>query len=456
MIEEESSDDKDNIIKYGMRILPMVIFLVIGILSIFGWIACCICNCCDCCCCCCCKKKTCKIPCFIFTFLFYGLVVAVCLYGLTQSNKIFKGLINVECSLLKLLEQVVDGEIKQTLPRWIGISGIQELLGNLNTQINNLKDNTVENLRSQKAIIQGNKTAFTTEMNTFETTCNDNSFRTKYEKQFTDLYTTDYNGKTYILDIINSVGKKNQTSGEYPERSFLYALNFEYSGISETTDGYVNSSEASFNDILNSSITEVTNALNDAQNTLDDLRKPFDDINNEIGDKVTDYSDKIDKYGKLVVKLVFSILMVMNIFLGVFIALIGLCSMKACADCCFCRCLFKSALHILWNILALMMILSFIVGSMLALVGRVGADAMSLISFVISAENFANNDPLLLGELGDAKKYLEICLHGNGSLESEFDLGNSLDYIEDIDRVFDGLNNVTQLFNNIKENLPSF
>ena len=148
--------------------------------------------------------------------------------------------------------------------------------------------------------------------------------------------------------------------------------------------------------------------------------------------------------------------MLMNIFLGVFIALVGLCSMKACADCCFCRCLFKSGLHILWNILALMMILSFIVGYMLALVVRVRADAMSLISFVISAENFANNDPLLLGELGDAKKYLEICLHGNGSLESEFDLGDSLDYIEDIDRVFDGLNNVTQLFNNIKENLPSF
>ena len=130
--------------------------------------------------------------------------MAVCLYGLTQSNKIFKGLINVECSLLKLLEQVVDGEIKQTLPRWIGISGIQELLGNLNTQINNLKDNTVENLRSQKAIIQGNKTAFTTEMNTFENKCNDDStFRDKYETQFTGLSTTDYNDKTYILDIIN-------------------------------------------------------------------------------------------------------------------------------------------------------------------------------------------------------------------------------------------------------------
>ena len=284
-----------------------------------------------------------------------------------------------------------------------------------------------------------------------------------YGDLWTDFKTTDKRADGKVWDMYSGIsnytfgtdqagnysGEGEQNGGKYNrEHSFPKS----WFGASKTeippmytdlfhlypTDGYVNSSEASFNDILNSSITDVTNALNDAQNTLDDLRKPFDDINNEIGDKVTDYSDKIDKYGKLVVKLVFSILMVMNIFLGVFIALIGLCSMKACADCCFCRCLFKSALHILWNILALMMILSFIVGSMLALVGRVGADAMSLISFVISAENFANNDPLLLGELGDAKKYLEICLHGNGSLESEFDLGDSLDYIEDIDRVFDG------------------
>ena len=60
--EDEGGIDKDNIIKYGMRILPMLIFLVIGILSIFGWIVCCFCNCCNCCCCCCCKKTKCKIP----------------------------------------------------------------------------------------------------------------------------------------------------------------------------------------------------------------------------------------------------------------------------------------------------------------------------------------------------------------------------------------------------------
>jgi hypothetical protein len=78
------------------------------------------------------------------------LVVAVCVYGLTQSNKIFTGLANTECSLLKLLEQVVDGEIKQTTPRWIGISGINDLLDNLVVQINGLKDTAVGNLEGKK------------------------------------------------------------------------------------------------------------------------------------------------------------------------------------------------------------------------------------------------------------------------------------------------------------------
>ena len=231
----------------------------------------------------------------------------------------------------------------------------------------------------------------------------------------------------------------------------------EYSEIARRTDGYVETSETSFKNILREKSSDVIESLGKAQETLDKLKKPFDNINNKIGDKISDYAELIDKYGKLVVKLVFGVLMVMNIGLAVFLLLIGLFSMQACNDCCFCRCLFKSGAHILWNVLALMMILTFLVGSLLALVGRVGGDAMSLVSFIMSKENFQNEEnPLLLGQLGDAKKYLNICLHGNGSLESEFDLGDSLDSIENIDGVLMGIANVTTQFINIKNNLPAF
>ena len=101
----EEKSDTDLIIEYGKsRILAMVVFLAIGILSIFGWIGCCVSCCCDCCCCCCFKKPNCKIPCFAFTLVFYALVIAVSIYGLTQSNKIFTGLADTECSLLKIID----------------------------------------------------------------------------------------------------------------------------------------------------------------------------------------------------------------------------------------------------------------------------------------------------------------------------------------------------------------
>ena len=118
------TDMQDDLIAYGMHILPILIFLVVAILCIPGWIICCFCCCCNCCCCCCCKKPGCKIPCFIFTYVFYGLSVAICIYGLSQSNSIFVGLADTECSVLKFFDQVLEGETKQERPRWPGIEGI--------------------------------------------------------------------------------------------------------------------------------------------------------------------------------------------------------------------------------------------------------------------------------------------------------------------------------------------
>ena len=129
------------IMEMGMMV-PFIIFLAFGILAIIGWIVCCICCCCDCCCCCCCKKEGCKIPCFIFTYVFYALVIAVSFYGLTQASKIFEGLSNTQCSLLKFFEQVLNGEIKTERPRWAGINGINTLLDRLIEEIRDIKADT--------------------------------------------------------------------------------------------------------------------------------------------------------------------------------------------------------------------------------------------------------------------------------------------------------------------------
>ena len=192
--------DQNDLMDYGKRILPMLVFLEFGVLGIFGWIICCFCCCCDCCCCCCCKKEGCKIPCFIFTYVFYALVVAVCIYGLSQSNKIFEGIANTECSILKLLEQVIDGEIKQTTPRWIGISGINNLLDNLKGQITSQQETARTGLTSKKEEIAQKKTDFEKAMKDFDIYAyNGGSFLGTYTKTFTDadVSITNYQDNKY-------------------------------------------------------------------------------------------------------------------------------------------------------------------------------------------------------------------------------------------------------------------
>jgi len=138
--------DTEKLKEYIMRLIPFAIFAVISILFIFGWIGCCIFCCCDCCCCCCCKKEGCRIPCFVFSYVFYALVVTVCIYGLTQSNKIFVGLANTECSILKFFGEALNGEAKQTLPSGAGINGIKGLLDRLVGSITHLRDNSYSTL----------------------------------------------------------------------------------------------------------------------------------------------------------------------------------------------------------------------------------------------------------------------------------------------------------------------
>ena len=94
-----------------------------------------------------------------------------------------------------------------------------------------------------------------------------------------------------------------------------------------------------------------------------------------------------------------------------------------------------------------MMVLSFIVGSLVSLVGRLGGDAMSLVSFIMSKENFNNDEnALLLNELGGAKKYLETCIQGNGDIAQELGLGNSLNSFENINSVENDILSVKNTF----------
>jgi len=453
-------EQQDDLIAYGMHILPILIFFVIGLLSLPAWPICCFCCCCNCCCCCCCKKPGCKIPCFIFTYIFYGLSVAICIYGLSQSNHIFVGLADTECSLLKFFDQILDGEMKKELPRWAGIETINGILDDITTQIDDLKHGTMTDLENSISLIESNKGTFLDAMDRsgglfFEDLAN-NKYISDYVADYTGTNTLTFdvdddddvdrtiNGR-YVLDLIKMFGKKKSDGGFEPENSILDIWQKEYKLVSDNADNYIDQAKNSFKSMIDENSGDILGSLNEGKNTLNEIKESFNDIKSEISGMIIDYSDTIDEYGKLGFKLVFGVLALMNVALAVFILFICLFSGKMCTNCCCCRCIFKLFTHLLWNILALLMFITFMIGFIFSLVGQIGDDGMNLISFVVSEDNLGKNgtggERMLVDQLGEGINYLDRCINGDGKIEEELDLNmNQLDSFDSVNEVEDKIN----------------
>ena len=453
-LELSLSDIQDDLINYLMHMLPVLIFLVIGILSLPGWPICCFCCCCNCCCCCCCKKPGCKIPCFIFTYIFYGLSVAICLYGLTQANKIFVGLADTECSMLRFFDQILEGEIKQTTPRWPGIKGIGDIIDDINTEVDKLRTGTLDTLKAEIGKIKDVKDTFLEQMKLsgekFSSTEVINHYKKEYN--FNTVRGRVIKG-TFVLDLIKFFGHRENDKENYvPNNSILNAWQQEYDIVSQNADEYLKKASDIFETVSNDTSGDIIKSLNEAKDTLNEIKVNFNDIKSEIEGILVDYSELIDKYGKLGVKVVFGVLGLMNIALAVFILFICLCSGKMCTNCCCCRCIFKFFTHLLWNILAILTFVAFMVGFIFSFVGTLGYDVMSVVSYVLSKDNLGENgEGLLVDKLGDSKKYLDTCINGDGKILNLLDIDTSqLDSFDDMTGIEEQINTTKKEFEDKK------
>ena len=467
---EIDDEMKNNLIIYLKHVLPLVVALAMSILCIIGWIICCFCNCCNCCCCCCCKKSGCKIPCFIFTFLLYAGVVAVCFYGLTQTNKIFTGLSNTECSLMRFFDEMLFGEMKQTTPRWAGIEGINNILSDLSSTISNMGPATYQSLEEGLDNIEEEQEAFDDMLKNAGDSFYDNGeyrdgvYSKLYKNgeyylngveevsgQIHSQVINNYDGRC-VLDLIYFFGRYSPEEGKYePNTSILSIWNLEYSTIAREAGHHLQIAKDGFKDILEDNLDDINETLADAQSKFDDLQKPINNIYDKISGSMYDYSILIDDYGQKGVKLVFGALALFNILLAILMLLICLCSGKLCVNCCFCRCVCKLMTHVLWNILAILMIVTFLIGSIIGLVGRIGGDMMSVLSFVMSEENFADKNPIILDKIGDAVQYLNCCMNGDGDIAGLLNISDQIGSFDDINIAQATISQAIQNFTQILE-----
>ena len=196
----EDSSYKKNVLKYSYHILPLLMVLGIGILSLVALVVWGICVC-QKCKCCICKVPKCKTPSIVLALIFYVIVALISLYALVEENKVFTGLADLECSILKFTDEVLYGENTPYPPFWAGIDNIRTILGQITSKINELKPNTLNELESLKDEVNTNKGLFE---NTLQNA--GNIIKNKYIKT--------YGTNDYQLDIANQFGIYNKINNE--------------------------------------------------------------------------------------------------------------------------------------------------------------------------------------------------------------------------------------------------
>jgi hypothetical protein len=444
-------DSTENIKNYIMHLIPVLIFVVITILFLPGWLVCCICSCANCCCCCCCKKPKCKIPFYIVTCVIYALGIAISIYGLSQSDSVFVGLADTECSILKFVGEVLEGETKEELPKWGGISNIKNIFLETKGKINALSGDTTTKLTTNKQSAENAKTNFENNLDKYSKLINNEDGITGegiYKQDLTDLSANDKKGY-YYLDIVKQFGQFDKGTKSATPDTLAKSWYEEYKAVAENSDNQMGTVNSNYDKLIAEKKT-ATDALESGISSIESIESSFDSIKDSISQAIIEYSDIIEDYGKLGFKVVFSVLMVIDAAIAAFITLRIFTQYLVCKNGCL-KCFLKSLIHILWNILAFITFFTLLLGFIFTLLGTVGKDLISVFSFLVSKENLnKGNDALLLGE---AATYLTTCIDGTGDLKTSLNLNiDSMNYIESLKNASDQLkilrDNTTELLNN--------
>ena len=423
---------KENKKNYLNHLSWMIIFFIFALLCFPIWILFCVCSFCNCNCLkCfnCCKQQKCKIPFFIVLITINGIFIILCSLGIAKISPVFEALTSTECSILSFINEILDGEIKNILPKWGGILEILNILTNTANLVDEMsRDNSESTAENKKNAYDTAKESFLSDL---KTACDaikgENTY--KYETN-------------YILDIANDFGTCNT---DYKCSSDSYAVKW----ISEaeiTTD--VDSYYTLIGLIIRSSVSET---MKDAKEVFQDIGESIEDLRENVGKKIIKVADKIDKIGKLIFRLIFIILLIISLLLLLFFIFLLLHITGKCTSDCLASTM-KFLINIFWNILIIISIISFLLGGIIIIAGVIGNEVFGAFSYLISNKNLESPSPRIFG---DAAEYLNICFNGDGQIVDELGFLNDLDNIGKLKKLTKKLDNIMEKLTERKSNTNS-
>ena len=433
---EPDSEYKKSIFKYAYRILPLLVVFGIGILSLVAWIVWCVCICKKCSCCYCNQPK-CKTPSIVLALIFYAIVSIISIYSLIEQNKLFTGLADLECSVIKFTDEVLDGEKNPYPPFWAGIDKMKKTLDEISGKIDDLKPTTSTNLQTFKNNTDTKKNGFESALKDAGIAINNNYKTTSGD---------------YQLDIAKQFGTFD-TSVDPPSSpvdSVCYYWYKEYNSLAERATDGMKDAKDNFDIILDD--TAITTSLTNAKTNLENIETEFKALESILSDYINKNADNIDKKGKIVYALFFSLLVIFSVAIIVLMLLLCCCSGKVCTNLTCFQCFFKYFLHVFWNIMALIMFVLFMAGSWFTMAGKIGDDLVNVISFIISEDNLDQDKDTVI--LGGVKSYMNKCFNGDGNILTE--LGFDIDKMKSFENLKESKLKIEEIINQFNDKKNKF
>jgi len=432
LIKDQSTED---IKEYIKKCAKWLVFIIFGILAIIGWIICCACCCCNCCCFKnCCTNKIVQFVIFVLCAACYGCVAILGIYTAASADNAIKGLNNTSCSLLNFIDDIISGQKGHTIPYWSGIEGIKEILQSIKVGINN--------------------TIYQNKDNFYDATNDYNTYLESAKIKLDNLDEGDAknSGNYYSIDFPD-------TSGEYLNKKmvpfcisgwdkFMESFESEYNNLKDSTSPVITNMKNTFDEVTGCNNicgeSQTLTAITESIEAIDDISGSFKDIQDQITDPWYDLQSTINDIGEKSLKIAGSVICV---FCASVCVLILLYKLLNCVGK-----IFKIIIHVLWNIVALTTVASFIIGGVIGLLGKIGTDLVSVMNYIISEENLNSPTPEVIENIGN-KDYLIECLHGDGNLSSVLELESRAAGIADLNDIKRQLTNLKGLFGDKTESI---
>ena len=402
IIDKDKTNKKENMKIYIKHLLPSLIILCLTFISLIIWVLFLICGMCKKCKkCSCFLKPKCKscIYILLFSSLFGSFILSI--NGVLKTKKLVSNLDKISCSMLRFIYDITEGQkIKSQNNKWSGIDGINNLITKLNTLTSNLATQ-ISNLDVKVSVINGDFNTYKTNLHTSYTDLIQRSLVSipliGGNKDLIPIYIKNYGPESEVNTVLNLAKKEIET----------------IKNILETTNNNVKSSFGN---------SEFSNTLTTAKISLQNLKQSIDQINNDLINPLYQKNKKLTKnMGKL-----FKSFYIISLILNSIFIILNVCFFCECFP--SIECIFKLFIHLIWNCLALIMLISVIISAIFSIICALSKDVVSVAHFSLSSDNLNSENPKIVKNFGNGKEYIDICINGDHNLMNNFfgSIGNNI------------------------------